>query len=274
MPEQAQYGRLYSAAITISNPSGQQAVASFADHFSGHASDYARYRPSYPAALFAWLAGISPATDLAWDCACGNGQAAVALAQHFNQVVATDASENQVHNAIGSDGVTYRVATAEQSGLDSDSVDLITVAQALHWFDLDAFYREARRVLKPGGILAVWSYGLTRIRPDIDAIVHYLYDDLVGAYWPMERKFVETGYAELPFPFNELKPQSFAMNAEWTLEQLTGYLRTWSAVKRYIADQGADPVSRIEPALAEAWDNSQTRMTLRWPLNLRVGAAD
>jgi len=249
-------------------------LAQFCDHFSGHASEYAKYRPSYPVELFRWLAGVSPSTAFAWDCACGNGQAAVALATYFDHVIATDASENQIANAIPADKVEYRVAAAEQSGLENNSVDLIAVAQALHWFDLDAFFDEARRVLRPGGALAVWSYGLTTVNPEVDAIVHHLYNDLVGPYWPMERRLVETGYAAIPFPFREVGAPAFAMQAEWTPGELGGYLRTWSAVKRYHADTGNDPVSEVEPALINAWGELQSRKTIRWPLNLRVGRAD
>jgi SAM-dependent methyltransferase len=249
-------------------------VSSFADHFSGHADDYVRYRPDYPQALFQWLAGICPARQLAWDCACGNGQAAVALAHYFDRVIATDASENQIRNAIPAASVDYRVAAAEQSCLDSNSIDLITVAQALHWFELEAFFAEARRVLRPGGVLAVWSYGLTRVDPEIDAVIHYLYSNLVGPYWPMERRLVETGYSDIAFPFSEIAPEDFAMKAEWTLDELLGYLRTWSAVKRYLADQGSDPVADVEPALNKLWGEDQSRKTIRWPLKLRVGRAD
>ena len=246
----------------------------FSDHFSGHATEYARYRPNYPPALFQWLAAISPANKLAWDCACGNGQAAVALAQYFDRVVATDASDKQIQNSIPHDGIDYRVATAEQSGLDANSVDLIVVAQALHWFDLDAFYREALRVLKSKGVLAVWSYGLAKVRPDIDTIIHHLYEDLVGPYWPMERRLVESGYAGIAFPLKEIDAEHFAMEAEWSFDELTGYLRTWSAVKRYTAEKHSDPVSQIEPALAEAWGSKQARLAIQWPLNLRVGVVD
>jgi len=249
-------------------------VAQFSDHFSGHASDYAKYRPNYPAALFRWLADISSATGLAWDCACGNGQAAVALAGYFDRVIATDASDNQIRNAIPAANVDYRVAVAEQSGLDSDSVDLVTVAQALHWFKLDAFFAEARRVLKSGGVLAAWSYGLTRVDSEIDAAIHHLYGDLVAPYWPIERRLVETGYSDIDFPFSEIVPEAFAMEAEWTLDELTGYLRTWSAVKRYLADKDSDPVSEIEPVLQKAWGERRSRKTIRWPLKLRVGRAD
>ena len=249
-------------------------MISFADHFSGHADEYARYRPDYPATLFEWLAGIGPATALAWDCACGNGQAAVALSEYFDQVVATDASETQIQNAVPHSRIQYRVATAENSGLETDSVDLITVAQALHWFDLDAFYPEARRVLKPGGVLAVWSYGLANIEPDVDRVVYRLYQEIVGPYWPMERRLVESGYKNLPFPFHEITAKEIAMEATWNLDDLLGYLRTWSAVKRYIKDRGDDPVSLVEGELASAWGNADKTLGIRWPLNLRVGTND
>jgi SAM-dependent methyltransferase len=249
-------------------------LSRFADHFSGHADDYARFRPDYPADLFGWLAGISPTQQLAWDCACGNGQAALGLASEFRQVVATDASENQIQKALAHDRVDYRVAPAEHSGLESASVDLITVAQALHWFDLDAFYLEAKRVLRTGGVLAVWSYGLARISPELDAVVHHLYQDLVGPYWPMERRLVESGYSEIDFPFREIEPKPFAMESAWSLEMLSGYLRTWSAVKRYQADKGEDPVLLVLPALEKAWGDSTAARLICWPLNLRVGYRD
>jgi SAM-dependent methyltransferase len=246
-------------------------LSNFADHFSGHANEYARYRPDYPADLFLWLAKTSPATGLAWDCATGNGQAAQGLADHFEQVIATDASEKQIENAVPHDRVSYRVAPAEDSGLEVSTVDLITVAQALHWFDLDAFYREATRVLKTGGVLAIWSYGLASIRVDVDALIHHLYQDIVGPYWPMERRLVETGYSELTFPFREIEAPAFTMHIDWSLEDLTGYLRTWSAVKRFIQDKGEDPVTLIETELEKAWGNSDAQLKINWPLNMRVG---
>ena len=249
-------------------------MAQFSDHFSGHASDYAKYRPNYPAELFRWLAELGPSTAFAWDCACGNGQAAVALATYFDRVIATDASANQIANAIPADKVNYRVATAERSGLENSTVDLIVVAQALHWFDRDAFFDEARRVLRPGGVLAVWSYGLTTVNPEIDAMIYHLYSELVGPYWPMERRLVETGYAGIEFPFTPIAAEHFAMQAEWTMDELTGYLRTWSAVKRYMADKKDDPVSLVEPELIKAWGDRQSHKTIRWPLNMRLGRAD
>ena len=246
---------------------------SFQDHFSGHAADYARFRPHYPPELFAWLAELAPASELAWDCATGNGQAAVALSAHFAEVVATDASAEQVAQAEAHAGVRYAVAPAEESGLPEGSVDLVTVAQALHWFDLGRFYAEVRRVLRPSGILAVWSYGLFECSPAVDVLVRRLYADIVGPYWPMERRLVEEGYRSLPYPFPELAPPAFAMEARWTLAQTAGYLNTWSAVQRYRKDRAEDPLDLIAAELTAAWGDPAAAQRLRWPLQLRVGRA-
>ncbi len=178
----------------------------FKDHFSDQSGDYLRYRPSYPDALFAYLAEISPTRHLAWDCATGSGQAAQGLSAHFEKVIATDASAAQIDSAIPTANVHYRVASAESSGLPDHSVDLVTVAQALHWLDLERFYDEVRRVLKPGGLLAVWSYNLLRTDSAIDAQVDAFYSRTVGPYWPPERRWIENGYRDLPFPFPEMAP--------------------------------------------------------------------
>jgi ubiquinone/menaquinone biosynthesis C-methylase UbiE len=200
----------------------------FKDHFSKQAAEYAKFRPRYPRQLFRYLASIASTRGLAWDCATGNGQAAVALAEQFDHVIATDASEKQVANAEPDTRVEYRVAPAEDSGIESNTVDLITVAQALHWFDLDRFYAEVRRVLKSEGVLAAWAYKLATITPAIDAVVNRYYSEVVGAYWPEERVLVEQ-FEDLEFSFAEITAPSFAMVAQWNLEQVLGYLRTWSA---------------------------------------------
>ena len=243
----------------------------FSDHFSGHAAQYAQFRPVYPPALYAYLASVCPRRVRAWDCATGSGQAAVALAGYFDQVVATDASAEQVAHAEAAAKVEYRVAPAEVSGIEAGSVDLVTVAQALHWFDLPAFYAEVERVLSPGGVLAVWCYGLFQCSPEVDAWVEYLYSRLVGPYWPPERRLIEDGYRGLPFPYVEEEPPSFAMEAQWDLPRTTGYLRTWSAVQRYVEAQGQDPVAEIASQLGEAWGEAGQVRTIRWPLHLRVG---
>jgi SAM-dependent methyltransferase len=244
------------------------AAPAFKDHFSRHADAYARYRPDYPAALFAWLARLAPNTDRAWDCATGNGQAAVALAEHFARVAATDASEEQVRNARPHPRVEYRAAPAERSGLEDGSVDLITVAQALHWFDLPAFYAEADRVLVPGGVLAVWAYELFRATPEIDAAVNRLYRDIVGPYWPPDRKIIETGYAGIELPFERVEAPPFWMEKRWSADDAAGYLGTWSATRRYVEANGHDPVPLIADELAAAWGPGER--IVRWPLILLV----
>ncbi|WP_127475388.1 class I SAM-dependent methyltransferase [Sulfurivermis fontis] len=243
----------------------------FKDHFSGHAADYTRYRPGYPYALFAWLAQQAPGHERVWDCATGNGQAALGLAAHFDAVIATDASANQIAAATAHPRVRYAVAPAEASGIAAHSVDLITVGQALHWFDFPAFYAEAARVLKPGGVLAAWSYGLMQISPAVDAAVWRLYEPITGAYWPPERRYVEEQYHTLPFPLDEIAAPSFAMEAQWTLEQLLGYLGTWSAVQRYRKERGNDPLQLIADELAAAWGGADTVRRVVWPLSMRVG---
>jgi SAM-dependent methyltransferase len=243
----------------------------FKDHFSSESPNYARFRPRYGRELFAWLAGLVSDHRLAWDCATGNGQAAVPLSEFFDRVIATDASEEQIRSATPDSRIDYRVAQADKTDLEAASCDLITVAQALHWFDLPTFYTEAKRVLKREGVLAVWSYNLLRIDPDIDTIVNRFYAETVGPFWPPERKIVENGYRDLPFPFDEMDAPEFAMSAEWSIESLLGYLRTWSASKRYQQELGQDPVTILEEELRDAWPDTQKPLLVRWPLAIRVG---
>ena len=243
-------------------------IQTFKDHFSRQAAEYAKYRPRYPEGLFRRLALIAPSNQLAWDCATGSGQAALELARVFGRVIATDASEKQVANAKAHPGVEYRVATAENSGLESGSVDLITVAQALHWFDLEQFYAEVRRVLKPGGAIAVWAYKLATVTEDIDAMVNHYYSEVVGPYWPAERVLVEK-FEELPFPLSPIETPEFDMVAEWNVEALLGYLRTWSATQRFMAAEKRDPLEGVEDELRGAWGPEKRRVT--WPLTLKVG---
>ncbi len=245
---------------------------SFKDHFSGIADRYVAFRPRYPDALFDYLAGASRRRELAWDCACGSGQATQALADRFISVIATDASQSQVAAAPSHPRIDYRVAPAEESGLPSGSVDLVTVAQALHWFDIDRFYAEVRRVLVPGGLLAVWAYGVLHVEDrEIDALVTRFYRVTLGPYWPPERELVEKEYRTLPFPFRERRPPSFRMEALWSLPQLLGYFRSWSATSRYIAAHGDDPVSALADALSPLWGDPDCVREITWPLFLRVG---
>ena len=216
------------------------------------------------------MARIAPGKNLAWDCATGNGQAAVALGEVFERVIATDASEKQIENSLAHARVEYRVAPAEASGLGSDTIDLITVAQALHWFDLARFYAEVRRVLKPHGVFAAWAYKLATVTPSIDAAVGYYYSEVVGPYWPAERGLVEK-FEELAFPFPEIAPPPFEMVVEWKLEYLIGYLRTWSATQRFIAANQSDPLKSVEEELRAAWGVPGRSRRVVWPLIVRVG---
>ncbi len=242
----------------------------FKDHFTPLSGAYADFRPSYPAALFEYLANLASGRDLAWDCACGSGQASLDLAAHFDRVCATDASAAQLAAAPPHERIEYRLAAAESSGLADSSVDLITVAQALHWFDRPRFYAEVHRVLKPGGLLAVWTYGVQTLDDaKIHAAVQHFYREVVGPYWPPERVLVEQGYRGLDFPFVEIAAPACTMSEHWSLTRLLGYFRSWSATGRYIAAMGRDPVDDLGEILAPLWGNQER--TIHWPLSIRLG---
>ena len=245
--------------------------STFRDRFGPVGAAYAGFRPRYPAALFRALAEHAPARRLAWDCATGNGQAALGLAEHFARVVATDASSAQLRAAFAHPRIEYRHAPAEASGLPAASVDLITVAQALHWLDRTAFYGEARRVLAPRGVLAGWCYGLVQIAPDIDAHIRTFYTETVGAYWPPERALVDSGYRTIDFPFPELTVPPLAMEAQLTLDEFAGYIGTWSAVLRYRAATGSDPVGGLLERVRGPWGPPGARQLARWELAVRAG---
>lgn len=245
----------------------------FRDHFSGVANRYADFRPHYPAALFDYLATLAPRNSTIWDCAAGNGQATHDLAKRFAKVIATDASKEQIASATPNPKVEFRVAPAEQSGLPDNSVGLITVAQALHWFDFEQFYAEAKRVLKSNGVLAAWAYGINEVEGDaaVNQIVQHFYENVVGPYWPPERALVEAGYRTISFPFAEITPPVFRMEANWTLEQLLGYFSTWSATNRRIKATGRNPLEPLSVELARIWGDANSTRLVAWPLALRVG---
>lgn len=244
---------------------------SFEDHFSKQAKEYAHFRPQYPGELFAYLASISPSRQLAWDCGTGNGQAARELTRHFTRVIATDASADQIAQAVAHERIDYRVGRAEEVSLEDHSVDLIAGAQAVHWFDLELFYQTVRRVGSPDGIIAVWTYHLPVITPSIDQILKHYYADVLAGYWPERFHFLEDHYRTLPFPFEEIKPPEFEMQASWELDQLTGFLDTWSGTRRYQEARGQHPLNVIWQQLSESWGEPGQRRTICWPLYLRVG---
>jgi len=243
----------------------------FKDHFSASARGYARFRPEYPDSLFRWLAEISPSRDRAWDAATGTGQAALGLAPYFLEVIATDASLEQIRHARAHSVVRYEVAPSEYVPIENATVDLVTVAQAVHWFDFDAFYSEVRRVARPGAVLAAASYGLARIEPGIDGVIDELYRGPLDQFWPPERVYVDEGYRTIPFPFDEIEAPDFVMTARWTLDHLLGYLGTWSAVSRAREQTGVDLLSAIKPELARLWEEPLEFRQVSWPLSLRVG---
>ncbi|MDY7093961.1 MAG: class I SAM-dependent methyltransferase [Acidobacteriota bacterium] len=241
----------------------------FPDHFSAVASGYASYRPGYPEELFRWLAEVTPGRRVAWDCATGSGQAAVPLGGHFGRVLATDGSVSQLLQARSAPRACYAAATAEAAPWAHASVDLVTVAQALHWFQLESFYREVRRVLRPGGVVAAWCYDLFTLGDDLDPELRDLYDGQLGPYWPPQRRFIDQGYRTLDFPFEEISAPTFELRESWTLEQVTGYLETWSALRRS-RRQGFDPLPEATARLRAAW-GSEPRRAVVWPVHLRVG---
>lgn len=248
--------------------------SSFRDHFSPIASGYADSRPGYPAALFDWLASNCAARELAWDCGAGSGQASIALASRFRRVIATDASAGQIAHAPAHPNVEYRVAAAERSGLDAACVDLVTVAQALHWFDLDRFWPEVRRVARREALFAAWTYGPVQVEGvAADALVQGFRRD-IAPWWPAQRRHVENGYRELSFPFARRETPAFAIEARWSVDRLLGYLRSGSSVVRFRQSQGVDPVQALESPLREAWGAQDGERAIRWPLTVLCGFVD
>jgi SAM-dependent methyltransferase len=241
--------------------------------FGARAGAYASFRPQYPAALFDWLAGQCAERQRALDIACGNGQASAPLRQHFAQVLACDASIEQLRAAESPAGISLFAANAEAQPLSSASLDLIVVAQALHWFATPAFFAEVTRLLKPGGLFGAWCYSLMRINGPVDELIDDFYRGTLQGYWPPERASVDSGYRDIQTPLPRLEPPAFAIEAHWSFTQLTGYLRTWSAVQYRERQQGRDPVSELEPALLSAWGDIKQPRLVRWPLHLLVGIA-
>lgn len=244
--------------------------ASFADHFSSVAAQYAASRPRYPSALFTMLAARAPATNRVWDAGCGSGQAAVGLAEHFAEVIATDASAEQIAHAEARTNIAYAVAGETNPALSDASIDLVTVAQAVHWFDRPTFYREVARVLAPGGVLAVWAYELAEIDPAVDAVVLPWYRDTLGADWPVERQLVVQGYRTIDFPYEPQPVPRVSMRVAWSRDQLLAYFATWSAVKRYRQRTGRDPLDLVLAGLIGVWPHNESR-EVTWPLTVLIG---
>ncbi|PCJ45892.1 MAG: SAM-dependent methyltransferase [Moraxellaceae bacterium] len=249
-------------------------MPAFKDHFSSDSDSYKQYRPTYPTELFSWLAKQCDNRNNVWDCGTGSGQAAIEHSKHFQQVLATDASEAQISQAEAQSNITYRVSPAETlnvPGYNSDSFDLITVAQAIHWFDLPEFFNTVERVLKPGGHLAVWGYQFINTGTEIDHLIKDFHSNILGPYWPPERKLLNDGYTEITFPYPRLATDSFSMQATWSFSQLIGYLNTWSAVKKYEEVNGTSPLSAIHAELKKCWGGAHSTRTVYWPLTIYLG---
>jgi len=243
----------------------------FEDNFSAQSKQYAQFRPQYPDTLYDYLASVSEEHSLAWDCGTGNGQAAVSLAKYFARVYATDASAKQIANAYPHEKVEYYVESAEHVGLESSSVDLVTVAQAVHWFDLEKFHAEVKRVLKPNGVLALWTYGLPEISPKVDKAVERLYFGVLADFWSDRVRYVEEEYRTLPFPFTEITPPTLTMEATWDRDQLVGFFDSWSATQKYRQQKGYHPLEEVWDEISDDWKVEKEKRTIRWHLYFRIG---
>ena len=241
------------------------------DLFSIQAADYARYRPTYPSELIDYIIGFVPEKNLAWDCATGNGQAAVLLSPYFRQIIATDSSEKQLLQAVPAENITYLPGKAEQTNFADNGFDLITIAQAYHWFQFRDFAREAKRIGKPGGIIAVWGYNIPACNDDVlNRLISHFYKEIIGPYWDAERKWVDDNYTSIPFPFQEIKTPAFAIKVNWSLQDLEGYFYTWSALQKYIAVNHSSPVDALITQIKPLWGNNEKREII-FPVHLRLG---
>ncbi len=244
---------------------------SFMNHFGSHSQDYLRFRPDYPEALYQFLASLVSEHDLAWDVGTGNGQAASEIAKYFKKVIATDINVGQIQVAIQKPNIEYRILPAEKTDLLNQSVDMITVAQALHWFNLPNFYAEVKRVAKKNAVLAAWTYGLFISTEEIDAVIKKLYLEILKECWPIERKYIDEEYKTIPFPFPKIPSPNFYIEKLYGYDNLLGYLHTWSAVKEYHKRFGSDPLKLIIPDLQKAWGDLASSYTVRWPIHLLLG---
>ena len=239
-------------------------------NFSTGGQDYALYRPESPKEVFDFLYANAKKFDTAWDCGTGNGQVAAKLAERFKTVYATDISEDQLKHAQQRANIIYRRERAEQTSFPDHSFDLITVAQAIHWFDFDAFYKEVRRVAKPGALFAAWTYSLLKLTPAVDKVINHFYLNITHPYWDKQRDYVDAKYQTIPFPFDEIKAPEIQIVKSYTLEQLIGYLRTWSGVRHYIEKEKSDPTRLIVHDVKEAWGTAE-KLEVRWPVHVRAG---
>ncbi len=242
----------------------------FKDYFSTQAKEYSKYRPKYPDELFSFLSSLVSEHNTAWDCATGNGQAAVGLVPYFNKIIATDPSSSQIEHAEQNPKIEYRIATAENSGLETNSIDLLTVATAIHWIDTAKFYPEAKRIIKNGGVLAVWTYTESSIDAEIDLVYNKLYKDILSEYWPVENKKAWNFDDSVQLPFERIDSPEFEINLKWDLDDYLNYLSTWSSTQQYIKKTGIDPVQSLYNDFLKAWRDKTIKRNMKKIIKLKA----
>ena len=240
------------------------------DNFSNQAAVYAQFRPQYPEQLINYICSFVLEKELVWDCATGNGQSAKLLSNHFNKVIATDISQQQIDNAFKAPNIFYSLEAAENTSLEENTVDLITVSQAIHWFDFDKFYAEVNRIAKSGAVIAVWCYSLLKISEEIDEIINDYHFKTLDVYWDPERKYLDDNYANIPFPFPQKETKSFTIELDWTIEQLEGYFETWSALQKFLKANSCSPIPELMQKIKMHWGDSETRKII-FPIHLKLG---
>jgi ubiquinone/menaquinone biosynthesis C-methylase UbiE len=241
------------------------------DNFSRHSSLYVKYRPHYPSTLFEYLVSFVANKNIAWDCGTGNGQSAAALSPYFKKVIATDISSKQIDNAENAANIFYSVQPAENTDIETNSVDLVTVAQAIHWFKFERFYEEVRRVASKNAFIAVWTYSLLKIDESIDQIIQDYHFNFLGDYWDAERKYVDNEYKSIPFPFEKISVPAFNIEVNWSVEYLEGYLNTWSALQKFVAANTFNPVPALVQSIKPFWGEAEKRKII-FPIHLLLGA--
>jgi SAM-dependent methyltransferase len=261
------------APVTVEEqaPESEAPFPMHTNPFATEAAEYAHLRPTYPDDLFSFLSTVVAFRDVAWDCATGNGQAATHLARYFERVIATDESAEMIAQAPRDPKIEYRVAEAEDSGLEEGSIDLVTVASAIHWFDLDRFYSEVRRVVKPGGVVAAWTYYTPVFGDDIDTIIKHLAQQVLKDYWDKRLHYVVDEFHDLPFPFEPIEAPPYRTDMRWTMEDLLGYFETWSSSVKYREAKGTHPTDLIKADVARVWGDPRQKRDLHFPLYMRLG---
>jgi SAM-dependent methyltransferase len=240
------------------------------NYFSKQSDQYAEHRPRYPKGIFQYLVGLCGEREHAWDCGCGNGQASLQLSKYFSNVIATDVSESQIENALSMPNVTFRCEPSESTSITGGSVNLVVVAQALHWFDFEQFFEEVHRVCKPNGLFSAVTYNLCRVNDAVDQVIDDLYWDTLQGYWPDRRKYVDSAYSDIDFPFEMLPVKVFDMRLDWPVQQFIAYLKTWSGVKAYEEKNRVNPIDEIEHQIIDAW-SADNVISVNWPVTVVAG---